>query len=364
MSQSKMKTIAVTGSQGFICGYLCKELLSNGYRVIGYDNYSKYGRVARAHDNHPNFKLVEFDLAKSTPDFEYFAPDYIILGAALIGGIATFHKYAFDLIMQNELIMANSYKSILNMDYVPERVVTISSSMVFEGADIEADKLSDIYDKDMLDRVCNNIIWPTHESYVKTFPPPQSTYGAQKLMTEYWARGAWEQYKIPYTIVRPFNCVGLGELASTFDAKVMSGNVKLLMSHVLPDLVHKCLSGQKPLRVLGDGNQIRCYTHGKDIARGIRLAMESPAGINNDYNISTPRATTVKELAELVWKEVHGTLDEFALESDEPFFYDVQKRVPYVGKAEDQLGFKAEVSLEESVSELVNHMRKDYASLK
>ena len=57
----------------------------------------------------------------------------------------------------------------------------------------------------------------------------------------------------------------------------MSGNVKLALSHVVPDLVLKVLKGQDPLHILGDGNQVRHYTYGGDLARGIRLAMESPA---------------------------------------------------------------------------------------
>ena len=57
----------------------------------------------------------------------------------------------------------------------------------------------------------------------------------------------------------------------------MSGNVKLALSHVVPDLVLKVLKGQDPLHILGDGIQVRHYTYGGDLAHGIRLAMESPA---------------------------------------------------------------------------------------
>ena len=90
-----------------------------------------------------------------------------------------------------------------------------------------------------------------------TSPPPHSTYGFQKLACEYFARGAWEQYKLPYTIVRPFNCVGIGEGRALNAPAILSGNVKLAMSHVLPDLVLKVLSGQDPLHMLGSGKQVR-----------------------------------------------------------------------------------------------------------
>lgn len=356
-----MKTVIITGSQGFLGGYMCREFLNAGYKVVGYDDYSKYGYVKRDYDNHPNFTFFEFDLSADYPDFEAHKPDIIILAAALIGGISLFHQYAFDLIMQNELIMANCYKSILDLSKKPERVVTISSSMVYEGADMEFSKLDSLASMNCCGP--NNFcvdpakeVWPTRESQLEELPPPVSTYGGQKLMCEYWAKGAWEQYQIPYTIIRPFNAVGLGEEKSKFDCEMTSGDIKLLMSHVLPDLMNKALRGQKPLRILGDGSQSRCLTHGKDIARGIRAAVESEAGFNNAFNISTPRETTIMELAKLVWEKVNPG-EPFQVAHDTPYEHDVRRRAPDVTKAKLLLGFKAEVTLEQSIDELYNHMK-------
>ena len=116
--------------------------------------------------------------------------------------------------------------------------------------------------------------------------------------------------------------------------------------------------GQDPLRIPGDGSQVRCYTNGKDIARGIKTVMESSKAINEDFNISTARSTTVLELAEIVWKKINGPR-RFRYESDEPFSYDVQRRIPDVTKARELLGFEAEVSLEESVSVVIEYMKND-----
>ena len=118
-------------------------------------------------------------------------------------------------------------------------------------------------------------------------PPPLSSYGFQKLAVEYFAQAAWDQYQLPYTIVRPFNCVGIGESRALGDEEIMSGNVKLAMSHVVPDLVQKVLKGQDPLHILGTGEQVRHYTYGGDLARGIVTAMEHPAALNEDFNLST-----------------------------------------------------------------------------
>jgi nucleoside-diphosphate-sugar epimerase len=205
-------------------------------------------------------------------------------------------------------------------------------------------------------------VFPTPEGAQLTSPPPRSTYGFQKLATEYFARGANEQYKLPYTIVRPFNCVGIGERRALRDRDVMSGNVKLAMSHVVPDLVQKVLKGQDPLHILGDGSQVRHYTYGGDLARGIRLAMESEKALNEDFNLSTAQSTTVRELAEIIWRKVHGPDKPLNFVADPPYEHDVQMRVPDVRKAREVLGFEATTPLEEVLDEVIPWIRDEISA--
>ena len=265
--------ILVTGAAGFINGYLVEELLAAGHEVIGVDNFSKYGRVAKSYDDHPGYRFVEGD-AKDVALLTELAADVdqVLAAAAMIGGISYFHEFAFDLLAENERILASTFEAAIAAHKAGrlERIVVLSSSMVFEST----------------------TVFPTPEGAERTSPPPISTYGFQKLASEYFARGAWEQYQLPYTILRPFNCVGIGERRALRDTDVMSGNVKLALSHVVPDLVLKVLKGQDPLHILGEGGQIRHYTYGGDLAHGIRLAMESPAAINEDFNLSTAASTT------------------------------------------------------------------------
>ena len=326
--------VLLTGSQGFIGSYLCTELLSSGYDVVGVDNYSKYGTLTRPHDVSPNFKLYDLDILSdrflSMVDSE--KPDIIIAGAAMIGGISYFHKYAYDLLATNERILAQTFDAAIKNKV--DRIVVISSSMVFE----------------------NTSTYPTPESDIYKSPPPSSTYGFQKLASEFFAKGAWEQYRLPYSIVRPFNCVGVGEEKALGEHEVSSGNIQLMMSHVLPDLITKVLMGQDPLHILGEGDQVRCYTNGKDIARGIRVVMENDKAINQDFNISSARGTTVLELAKIVWEKINKD-KPFKYESDDPFSYDVQKRIPDVTKAKELLGFEAEITLEQSIDEVIEYMR-------
>jgi len=125
----------------------------------------------------------------------------------------------------------------------------------------------------------------------------------------------------------------------------------------LPDIINKIKKGQDPLHILGTGEQVRCYTNGLDIAKGIRLATESPAADNEDFNISTSVATTVLELAKVVWDIINPD-KPFSTVSDEPYLYDVQKRIPDTTKAKEVLGFEASITLEESIKEVIEWLEK------
>ena len=107
-------------------------------------------------------------------------------------------------------------------------------------------------------------------------PAARSTYGFQKLATEYFAKGAWEQYKLPYTICAPVQLRRASARSGRSGHGCSSGNVKLAMSHVVPDLVQKVLKGQDPLHILGDGNQVRHYTYGGDLAAAFASASSIP----------------------------------------------------------------------------------------
>jgi nucleoside-diphosphate-sugar epimerase len=194
--------------------------------------------------------------------------------------------------------------------------------------------------------------WPSHEGQQLECPPPRSSYGFQKLAVEYFARAAWDQHQLPYTILRPFNCVGIGEVRALGEAQVLSGNVSLALSHVVPDLVQKVARGQDPLHILGDGSQVRHYTYAGDLARGIATAMESPAARNEDFNLSTPESTTVLELARKIWERLRPGV-RFRFVSDPPFEHDVQRRVPSVEKAKRVLGFEATTTLDETLDIVV-----------
>jgi nucleoside-diphosphate-sugar epimerase len=330
--------IVVTGAAGFIGGYVVEELLQAGHRVVGLDNFSKYGRLRQGALEHPAYRFVEGDAKDVALLGELLRDaDQVIAGAARIGGISYFHEFAYDLLAENERLTAAVFDAAVaaRRRGTLKKINVVSSSMVYENA----------------------TVWPTPEGEQRRCAPPHSTYGFQKLATEYYAQGAWEQYGLPYTIIRPFNCVGVGERRALCEREVLSGNVRLAMSHVVPDLIQKVLKGQDPLHLLGDGTQVRHYTYGADLARGIRLCVERPEAVNEDFNLSTAESTTVLQLARLIWDKLRpGT--PFRYVCDEPYRYDVQKRIPSVEKAERLLGFRATTPLTEILDNVIPWVRQ------
>jgi nucleoside-diphosphate-sugar epimerase len=329
-----METVVVSGSAGFIGGYLVEELLRRGYAVVGVDNFSKYGKVKKSYDDHPDYRLVEGDARDVELMTRLLADcDHFIACAAMIGGISYFHAYAYDLLATNERIMAASCDAAIKAHQAGRlrKVTYLSSSMVFESASE----------------------WPSQEGQQREIPPPLSSYGFQKLAVEYFARAAWDQYQLPFTIVRPFNGVGIGEGRALGDTEILSGNVRLAMSHVVPDLVQKVVKGQDPLHILGSGEQVRHYTYGGDLAAGVVTAMAHPEARNEDFNLSTAQNTTVRELAEVIWRKINGPGRPLRIVSDDPFEYDVQRRIPSTDKAKRILGFEAATTLEQMLDEVI-----------
>jgi nucleoside-diphosphate-sugar epimerase len=333
--------IVFTGSAGFVAGYAVQELLDNGHEVVGIDNYSRYGKIAKSYDSHPNYAFIEGDAKDVTLMKRALEDaDVLVCNAAMIGGVAFIHAFALDMLTENDRITAAAFEAAVwaRKERKLKKIVGISSSMVYELTEQ----------------------FPTPEYVVGSIPPPATVYAFQKLGVEYFAAAAYEQYGLPYTIVRPFNCVGIGEVRSLSESKMPAANAKIGVSHVVPDLAKKILEGQDPLHIFGDGSQVRHFTYGADLARGIRLCIERDQALNEAFNISTPEATSVLELAQKIWKRINGD-KPFRYVSDPPMYQDVLKNSPDVSKAKRLLGFEATHTLDQTLDEFIPWIREQMA---
>jgi UDP-glucose 4-epimerase len=249
---------------------------------------------------------------------------HVIHLAAIVGGIANFHKLPHTLTEVNNALYNAVVRAALDHDV--ERFTYVSSSMVFERA----------------------TEFPTTEEHVRDTPIPQSAYGFSKLTGEVYCRAAHDEHGLPYTICRPFNAYGPGELPDPEPG----------IAHMVPDVIKKVLSGQRPLQLFGDGTQTRTLTHVDDIADGVVTATSSPKGLNEDFNISASDERTVLDIAKVIWEACGEDAEAFEVEHVPSFEVDVVRRWPSVEKARRLLGWEAQISLQEGIAQTVEWLRR------
>ncbi len=314
-----MSRVLVTGGAGTIGAAVVRRLLGDpDYEVRVSDQRMAPQWMREGCEVHTGDLRVPKEAHAATKGCTH-----VIHLAAIVGGIANFHRLPHTLTEVNNALYNAVVRAALDLDV--ERFVYVSSSMVFEQAEL----------------------FPTPEDYLPRCPTPISAYGFSKLTGEVYCRAAHEEHGLPYTICRPFNAYGPGEMPDAEPG----------IAHAVPDLIKKVLSGQRPLQIFGSGEQTRTLTHVDDIADGVVAAMSSAAGLNEDFNISAARELTVAEIARIVWDACGEEPEAFELEHLPTFTVDVQRRWPSVEKARRLLGWKARIELEDGIAATVRWLR-------
>lgn len=315
----KVKNVVVTGGCGFIGSEVVKKLLARGYRVRVVDNLSKPESSIKS-----GYEFIKGDLTDKKVARETFGGmDICINLAAKIGGIGYFHKYPATILSENNKIYSATFEAAVANKL--QRMVYVSSSMVFESAKK----------------------FPSREADVAHTLPPVTSYGFSKLIGEQYCQAFWDEYKLPYSICRPFNAYGINEFPGD----------EVGYAHVIPDLVKKILTGQYPLELLGDGSQIRCFTHVSDLADGIIAVSESEKAVNEDFNIADPRPVKMSQLAQLLWN-ASGKTKTLKIRFVPGFTFDIKKRIPDTKKIKKIIGWEAKIRLEDGLKEVVLWIQK------
>ncbi len=313
----------VTGGAGTIGTAVVRRLLRDGIAVRVADQRPAPDWMREAAEIHTG-DLRDTDEARRA----LAGCDRIVHLAAIVGGIANFHKLPYTLLEANTALYNALFRAAIEREV--ERLVYVSSSMVFERA------------KE----------FPTREDYLERCPTPRSAYGFSKLAGEYWCRAAADEFGLRHSIVRPFNAYGPGEMPGDEPG----------IAHIVPDLIERALRRERPFPIFGSGDQTRTLTHIDDIADGTAASLTHDAAVGEDFNISASDELTVREIAELVWEACGNDPADLELEHLPTFAVDVQRRWPSTDKARDVLGWEARIGVREGIADTVEWFRGERAT--
>jgi nucleoside-diphosphate-sugar epimerase len=319
-----MARVLVTGSEGSLMQAAIPLLLARGHVVIGVDNLSRYGeRLGIAGNDYQFIKVDLTDRYSVDNLLKNTNPDYVIQAAATIYGVGGFNKYCADMYkditLHDNVLRASAANGV-------KKVVYISSSMVYENCPQDVDVH---VTEDMPDR----------------YPAPYTDYGLSKFVGERLSKAYLTQHELTYTIWRPFNIITPYERSDE----------AIGISHVFADYIKNIVELQsQPLPILGNGDQIRCFTWIEEVAEAIANNLENPKTDNSIFNLGNPEPITMKDLAEKI-KTIAAT--EFNLFPDYKLEYrtvgvynnDVNVRIPDVDWARDALGWEARLKADDSI---------------
>lgn len=321
--------ILVTGSEGSLMQAVVPLLIKQGHDVRGVDNFARYGEIERERD----YEFVRGDLTDMAFVDEVVAGvDAVIQAAALIYGVGGFHKYPADILSKDINLHQNILQSMLKNDV--KKMIYISSSMVYERCQTH----------------------PSKEEDVDVSLIPSTDYGLSKLVGERLTQAFHRQYGIEYVIWRPFNIITPYE----------KGETELGTSHVFADYIKNIiLEKQTNLPIIGDGDQIRCFTWIEDVARGIAENSFDERAKNQTFNLGNPEPITMKHLANLIYDGakqkglIEGNGNGLQFESKMSFSDDVRTRIPDVSKAKEVLGWEPTLKAAESIERCLELMEDE-----
>lgn len=328
-----MSKILVTGSEGSLMQAVIPLLLNAGHTVIGVDNLFRHSKRLNLAEGY-TFENVDLTNKFDVSDLvAKHMPDYIIQSAARLFGIGGYNRYCADILYNDVTLHGNVLEAA--KEYDVKRVIYMSSSMVYENSP------QDFYR-------------PVHEDQPNFCPAPNTEYGMSKFVGERLSIAYKKQYGLDYTIWRPFNIINPNELSE--------GDIGT--SHVFSDFIKSIvIEKKKVIPMIGDGQQIRCFTWIDEIAAAIADHSFSEETKNEVFNLGKREPIKMTELA-LTIRDIaieKGMIDDSFIKFETVANYenDVRVRIPSVKKAKEMLGWEAKISIDESISRCLDKIKND-----
>ncbi len=303
------KTIVITGGAGFIGSTLAGRLADEN-KIILFDNLTRNTIKFTGGAEHPNVSLVQGDILDYASIRAAVEGADIVVHAAAIAGIDTVIKSPINTMEVNMLGTANVLRAASDAQ-VSQRVVEFSTSEVFGSM---AYRVSEVT-----------------QAVAGSAGEARWVYAVSKLAGEHLTHAYHRERGLPTVTLRPFNVYGPGQTGE--------GAIQIFIRKALLN---------EPISIYGDGTQIRAWCFVDDMVDALMLAVEHPNAVGESFNIGNARAvTTIFGLAEAVCRVLNSNSE---IIFKPPLSADIELRIPETRKAEDLLGYKAKIDLEEGIT--------------
>lgn len=302
------KRIVITGGAGFIGSTLAGRLAGSN-QIDLFDNLARNTIQHTELQDNPNISLVQGDILDPQAVTKAVEGADIVVHAAAIAGIDTVIKSPVRTMEVNMIGTANVLRAA-QLARVSDRVIEFSTSEVFGS---------------MAYRVSEE-----NQAIAGSAGEARWVYAVSKLAGEHLAHAYFREHNLPTVTLRPFNIYGPGQTGE--------GAIQIFIRKALKN---------EPITIYGDGTQIRAWCFVDDMVDALMLALERPEAVGESFNVGNARAvTTIFGLAETVCR-VLGSTSEIIFKP--PLSADIELRIPETRKAEQLLGYKAKVDLEEGI---------------
>lgn len=311
------KTIFITGGAGFIANTLIANLVDKN-KIIVFDNFHRDTLSNSPYSKHKNIEIIKGDVLDPDGLTKAMKGADAVVHAAGIAGIDTVIKEPVKTMRVNMIGTANALEAA-QVNNVKDRFIDFSTSEVFGSMAFKSSE------GDM--------------TVAGSAGEARWVYAVSKLAGEHLAHAYYKQHGLPVVTVRPFNVYGPGQTGE--------GALQVFIKRALKN---------EEIFINGDGAQIRAWCYVDDFVDCLMRCLENPAAIGHSFNLGNGRAViTTLGLAETICRVLNSTSK---ITHRPPLSADIELRIPSVNKAEEILGFKAKVDLEEGIRKTADWFKK------
>ncbi len=304
------RKVLVTGGAGFIGSHVVDFLIEDGYAVAVVDDLS----AGRRENVHPQARLHQVDIrsADLAGVFDAERPEFVVHLAAQASVAVSVADPLRDAAV-NILGSVNLLENCVRVGVAKIVYVSTGGALYGEPQYLPCDEAHPIQ--------------------------PLSPYGASKHTVEHYLHLYQHIHGLRHTTLRLANIYGPRQ-----DPFGEAGVVAIF--------TQRMLDGEQAV-IYGDGDQERDFVYVEDCARAALLALSR--GDGQAYNIGSGQGTTINHLF-AVMKDLTGY--ERDARYDPPRPGDVYRSFLDASKAQRELGWEPQVSLEEGLRRTVAHFRQ------